>query len=114
MKFRLDGIYQIVGEYGLIKFQCGLYRTGSLWAHSALPVDCHPDMITMAKPLANGYPIGAVLLRDTIASTMTTGKSDNYITCSRKLIASGRHSRDDIWGVTNGLRSRSSCSESPK
>lgn len=28
----------------------------------------------MAKPLANGYPIGAVLLRDTIASTMTPGK----------------------------------------
>lgn len=30
----------------------------------------------MAKPLANGYPIGAVLLRDTIASTMTAGKND--------------------------------------
>ena len=27
----------------------------------------------MAKPLANGYPIGAVLLRDTIAATMTAG-----------------------------------------
>ncbi|KAG9313763.1 putative acetylornithine aminotransferase [Chiua virens] len=26
----------------------------------------------MAKPLANGYPIGAVLLRDSIAPTMTT------------------------------------------
>lgn len=30
-------------------------------------------MVTMAKPLANGYPIGAVLLRDSIA-TMTAGK----------------------------------------
>ncbi len=28
----------------------------------------------MAKPLANGYPIGAVLMRDVIAKTMTTGK----------------------------------------
>jgi len=28
----------------------------------------------MAKPLANGYPIGAVMLRDTIAPTMTAGK----------------------------------------
>ncbi|KAH7916782.1 pyridoxal phosphate-dependent transferase [Hygrophoropsis aurantiaca] len=55
------------------EIQCGLYRTGSLFAHSKLPVDCHPDMVTMAKPLANGYPIGAVLLRDSIASVMTAG-----------------------------------------
>ncbi|KAH7887992.1 acetylornithine and succinylornithine aminotransferase [Phlebopus sp. FC_14] len=55
------------------EIQCGLYRTGTLWAHSTLPADCHPDIVTTAKPLANGYPIGAVLLRDTIASTMTTG-----------------------------------------
>lgn len=27
----------------------------------------------MAKPLANGYPIGAVLMRDAIAETMTAG-----------------------------------------
>jgi acetylornithine aminotransferase len=27
----------------------------------------------MAKPLANGYPIGAVLMRDVIAKTMTAG-----------------------------------------
>lgn len=30
-------------------------------------------MLTMAKPLANGYPIGAILVRDAIASTMTVG-----------------------------------------
>lgn len=29
----------------------------------------------MAKPLANGYPIGAVLMRDSIAETMTVGES---------------------------------------
>jgi len=38
-------------------------------------VDCHPDVVTMAKPLANGYPIGAVLMRDVIAKTMTAGTS---------------------------------------
>lgn len=57
--------------------QCGLFRTGSLWAHSSLPVDCHPDIVTMAKPLANGYPIGAVLMRDSIASTMTAGEAQD-------------------------------------
>ncbi|KAJ3892482.1 pyridoxal phosphate-dependent transferase [Lentinula edodes] len=55
------------------EIQCGLYRTGTLWAHSLLPVECHPDIVTMAKPLANGYPIGSVLLRDSVASTMTAG-----------------------------------------
>ena len=29
----------------------------------------------MAKPLANGYPIGAVLLKDSVAATMTAGKN---------------------------------------
>lgn len=55
--------------------QCGLYRTGNLWAHSKLPADCQPDMVTMAKPLANGYPIGAVLIRDSVAQVMTPGAS---------------------------------------
>ena len=54
--------------------KCGMYRTGSLWAHSRYPVDCHPDIITMAKPLANGYPIGAVLMRDSVAQYMTPGE----------------------------------------
>lgn len=38
-------------------------------------------MVTMAKPLANGYPIGAILLRDAIASTMTPGVSDYLLVC---------------------------------
>lgn len=54
--------------------QCGLYRTGTLWAHSSLPSDCHPDIVTMAKPLGNGYPVGAVLMRDSVAEVMTTGE----------------------------------------
>lgn len=34
-------------------------------------------MITMAKPLANGYPIGAVLMRDAVAKHMTAGEWRN-------------------------------------
>ncbi|KDQ07613.1 hypothetical protein BOTBODRAFT_38695 [Botryobasidium botryosum FD-172 SS1] len=55
------------------EIQCGLYRTGTLWAHSSLPAECHPDIVTMAKPLANGFPIGAILTRDSIAEAMTVG-----------------------------------------
>ncbi|KAI6035476.1 acetylornithine and succinylornithine aminotransferase [Pisolithus orientalis] len=73
------------------EIQCGLFRTGTMWAHSALPVDCHPDIITMAKPLANGYPIGAVLLRDTIASTMTAGTHGTTFGGSPLACAVGHH-----------------------
>ncbi|KIJ70355.1 hypothetical protein HYDPIDRAFT_78013, partial [Hydnomerulius pinastri MD-312] len=73
------------------EIQCGLYRTGTLWAHSALPVDCHPDIVTMAKPLANGYPIGAVMLRDSIASTMTAGTHGTTFGGSPMACAVGHH-----------------------
>ncbi|KAG5646442.1 hypothetical protein DXG03_003492 [Asterophora parasitica] len=73
------------------EIQCGLYRTGTLWAHSVLPVDCHPDIVTMAKPLANGYPIGAVLLRDTVAQTMTPGTHGTTFGGSPLACAIGHH-----------------------
>lgn len=31
----------------------------------------------MAKPLANGYPIGAVMMREEIAQVMSVGKPGN-------------------------------------
>ncbi|PWN50488.1 acetylornithine and succinylornithine aminotransferase [Violaceomyces palustris] len=55
------------------EIQCGLFRSGTLWCHSSLPTDAHPDMVTMAKPLANGFPIGAVLMRDSVAKLIAVG-----------------------------------------
>lgn len=69
------------GHEGLISvLKCGLYRTGSLWAHSPFGPDCRPDIITMAKPLANGYPIGAVMMRGEIAQAMSVGELGNLLT----------------------------------
>ena len=45
--------------------QTGLGRTGTLWASESTGVI--PDMITSAKGLGNGLPIGATLCRDWIA-----------------------------------------------
>ncbi|KAJ7781505.1 acetylornithine aminotransferase [Mycena metata] len=73
------------------EIQCGLYRSGKLWTHSALPVECHPDVVTMAKPLANGYPIGAVLLRDSVAATMTAGTHGTTFGGSPLACAVGHH-----------------------
>ncbi len=51
--------------------QCGLGRTGLLWAHEAYEV--RPDIMTLAKPLAGGLPIGAVLVTDRVASSIAPG-----------------------------------------
>ena len=51
--------------------QCGLGRTGRLWAHQAYDVE--PDIMTLAKPLAGGLPIGATLVRENIAQAIGPG-----------------------------------------
>jgi predicted acetylornithine/succinylornithine family transaminase len=51
--------------------QCGLGRTGSLFAHQGMGVE--PDLMTLAKPLAAGLPMGAVLLNREIADSVKPG-----------------------------------------
>ncbi len=51
--------------------QCGLGRTGTLFASEASGVV--PDMVTLAKPLGGGLPMGAILVNDAVASALTPG-----------------------------------------
>jgi predicted acetylornithine/succinylornithine family transaminase len=51
--------------------QVGLGRTGRLWAHESSGVT--PDLLTVAKPLAGGLPMGAVLLTDRVAQEVHPG-----------------------------------------
>ena len=53
------------------EIQCGLGRTGHLFAYENSGVV--PDMLTLAKPLAGGLPMGAVLVTDEIAATIKPG-----------------------------------------
>ena len=55
------------------EIQCGLGRSGRLWAHSWLETPCNPDIMTMAKPLANGVPIGATMVTDKVADAIKIG-----------------------------------------
>ncbi|KAF2859448.1 acetylornithine aminotransferase [Piedraia hortae CBS 480.64] len=55
------------------EIQCGLSRTGSLWAHCGLPTDVHPDVVTTAKALGNGYPIGATLANEAVTKAIAIG-----------------------------------------
>ena len=53
------------------EIQCGLGRTGTLFAYEHFGIE--PDMLTLAKPIAGGLPMGAVLVNDAIASTIKPG-----------------------------------------
>jgi acetylornithine aminotransferase len=55
------------------EIQCGLSRTGKLWAHSEVSPDADPDILTTAKALGNGFPIGATLVTDDVSSKIMTG-----------------------------------------
>jgi acetylornithine/N-succinyldiaminopimelate aminotransferase len=51
--------------------QTGVGRTGTFFAYEQ--VGLQPDIVTMAKGLANGVPIGAVLARSEVAEALTPG-----------------------------------------
>jgi acetylornithine/N-succinyldiaminopimelate aminotransferase len=53
------------------EIQCGLGRTGTLFAYEQSGVE--PDMVTLAKPLAGGLPMGAVLMSEEIAQSVQPG-----------------------------------------
>lgn len=53
------------------EIQCGIGRTGTLWAHE--PYGVAPDLMTIAKPLGGGLPIGAILMRQKVAQTIHVG-----------------------------------------
>ena len=51
--------------------QCGLGRTGTLFAYEQTGVV--PDVVTLAKPLAGGLPMGAVLLKEMMGRALGPG-----------------------------------------
>jgi len=53
------------------EIQCGLGRTGRLFAYENSGVV--PDMLTLAKPLAGGLPMGAVLVSEEIGAAIKPG-----------------------------------------
>eukprot|EP00897_Mesotaenium_endlicherianum_P001871 jgi/Mesen1/1711/ME000138S00567 len=71
----LQGLRQLCDDAGALlvfdEIQCGLGRTGRLFAHDMYGV--LPDLMTLAKPLAGGLPIGAVVLREVVAKALKPG-----------------------------------------
>ena len=84
----LAGLRALADEFDALliydEVQCGVGRTGTLWAHQgyckaddtcASGDGCkyEPDILTAAKPLAAGLPIGAILMRQRVADTIHKG-----------------------------------------
>lgn len=71
----LPGLRKLCDEAGALlildEVQTGMGRTGKLWAHEHSGVA--PDIMTLAKALANGIPIGATLATGAVASAFTPG-----------------------------------------
>jgi predicted acetylornithine/succinylornithine family transaminase len=71
----LPGLRKLCDESGALlvfdEIQTGVGRTGRLWGYEHSGIE--PDVMTLAKALANGIPIGAMLCREHVASALTAG-----------------------------------------
>ncbi|ANA13291.1 aspartate aminotransferase family protein [Acetobacter oryzifermentans] len=71
----LQALRALCNETGVLlvldEVQCGVGRTGRLFAHEWAGIK--PDIISTAKGLGGGFPIGAILTTETIAKAMTPG-----------------------------------------
>jgi acetylornithine/N-succinyldiaminopimelate aminotransferase len=71
----LKGLRDLCDETGVLmildEVQCGMGRTGKLFAHEWAGVA--PDIMMVAKGIGGGFPLGAVLATEKAASAMTAG-----------------------------------------
>jgi len=71
----LRGVRRLCDERGALlildEVQTGMGRTGRLFAHEHYGIV--PDIMALAKALGGGFPIGAVLAREPVASAFTPG-----------------------------------------
>lgn len=71
----LQGLRAIADQEGILlvfdEVQTGMGRTGSLFAHQHYGVE--PDVMTLAKALGNGIPVGAMCTRERFAEALVPG-----------------------------------------
>ncbi len=88
----ITGLRQLCDERGILlvvdEVQCGLGRTGKMFAYEHYGIE--PDIMTLAKCLGGGMPIGATLAKEEIASLFEPGShastfGGNPLVCSAAL-----------------------------
>ena len=72
----IHGARQICDQHKALlvldEIQCGLGRTGEMFAFKNLNVQ--PDILTTAKPIAAGLPLGAIIVTQEVAEVISAGK----------------------------------------
>lgn len=86
----LEGLRQACDETNTVlicdEIQCGYGRSGKFFAHQHLGV--RPDMITVAKGIGNGFPMGGVLISPKftpIYGQLGTTFGGNHLACAAAL-----------------------------
>ncbi len=86
----MQGLRAACDEMGTVlicdEIQCGYGRSGKFFAHQWLGV--RPDMITVAKGIANGFPMGAVLISpkfEAVYGQLGTTFGGNHLACAAAL-----------------------------
>ncbi len=97
----LQGLRAACDKYGSIlicdEIQCGYGRSGRFFAHQHL--DVQPDMITCAKGIANGFPMGAVLISPRFEATygqLGTTFGGNHLACAAALAVLDVMEQEDL------------------
>jgi acetylornithine/N-succinyldiaminopimelate aminotransferase len=72
----------------LDEVQTGFFRTGPAFAHQAFGLT--PDVVTLAKAMANGLPIGAVVAREEVAAAFRPGDHGSTFGGGPVVCAAGR------------------------
>ena len=85
-----QGLAAACKKYGTIlicdEIQCGYGRSGKFFAHQWL--DIRPDIITVAKGIANGFPMGGVLISPEfkpVYGQLGTTFGGNHLACAAAL-----------------------------
>lgn len=86
----MQGLCKVCDEVGTLlicdEIQCGYGRSGKFFAHQHLGVK--PDIITCAKGIGNGFPMGAVLISPNIPASygmLGTTFGGNHLACTAAL-----------------------------
>ena len=85
-----QGLSRLCQAHGTVliadEIQCGYGRSGRFFAHQHLGI--RPDIITCAKGIANGFPMGAVLIAPHVQATpgqLGTTFGGNHLACAAAL-----------------------------
>lgn len=100
----LSSVRRLCDRHGILlifdEVQTGMGRTGNLFAYEAAGIE--PDIMTLAKGLGGGIPIGALLAKDTVAQSFQPGShastfGGNPLACTAGIVVIDRLTRDDAF-----------------